>query len=234
MAYKKQSGRKAVVSLIVEGAAVSGGTSVTLTKGTFYTVLKKLASGSALPASEGHQFLATDALALAEGEKVIPLSDPWTKDNIFGFANSKGFDQNKNSYDQTVDWDDENDTALDDLVTRSGSISGFTLNDAPEGCAYNKIQAEYMHTVDQNATETANKEIAPSTPVHLICYIDNKETPKAGDKVFLRFIPVQISQISESSSYGSATTCQMSWVGAERTEAGSKATKLAATIPAAA
>lgn len=230
--YTKQSGRKAIVSLITEGTPLAGGSSVTLTKGTFYTVTKKNTT-SVLPASVGHQFLATTALALAEGEEVIPLSNPWTADAIFGFANSKDFSQSKNSYDQTVDWDEDADTAVEDLVNRTGNINGFVLNDAPEGCAYNQLQAEFMHTVDQNASDTDNKEMKVSSPVHLIAYIDNKDTPVAGDKVFIRFIACTMTQEGESSSYGSATTCQIAWTGASKTAAGSMSTKLAATIPSA-
>jgi len=228
--YTKQSGRKAIVSLITEGELLSTGS---LTKGTFYTVISKATTGSVLPAAVGHQFLATAAETLASGDSVLPLSNPWTPEAIFGFANSKDFSQSKNSYDQTVDWDEDADTAVEDLVNRTGNINGFVLNDAPEGCAYNKLQAEFMHSVDQNAEQDANKEMKVSSPVHLIAYIDNKDTPVAGDKVFIRFIACTMTQEGESSSYGSATTCQIAWTGASKTAAGSMSTKLAATIPSA-
>lgn len=229
---KKQSGRAAVVALITEGTEVTTGA---LTLGVFYTVTAKASSSSALTKAEiGHQFLCTEATTLAEGDKVVPLSDPWSKESFLGFANSKSYDENKNTYDQTDDWDDEADNGVENLVNRTGSISGVALNDAPEGCPYNAIMAEFQHTVDQNATTAANQEMKQTTPTRLIAYIDNKEKPKAGDKVDIRFFPVNFTSHGEASSYGGVSTCQFGWSGASATAAGSKPTRVKATIPSSA
>lgn len=229
---KKQSGRQAIVALITEGAVVTGasGDATALVKGTFYTVLVKK-TGSVLPAAEGHQFLATSALTLIEGEQVLTLSNPWAKESFLGFANSKSYDESKNSYDQTDDWDDEADNGVEDLVNRTGSISGIALNDAPEGCPYDVIMGEFQHTIDQNAENTANQEIEPGAPVHLAAYIDNKNAPEAGDKVDIKFFPLRFTSHGESSSYGGVSTCQFGWSGASVTAKGSKATRLKTTIP---
>lgn len=231
---KKQSGRQAIVALIEEGAVTTGasGGATALTKGTFYTVIEKK-SGSSLPAAEGHQFLATSALTLVEGEQVMALSDPWAQEAFLGFANSKSYDESKNSYDQTDDWDEEADNGVEDLTNRTGSISGVALNDAPEGCPYDLIMSEFQHTVDQNAAQTANQELEPDAPVHLVAYIDNKNAPAAGDKVDIKFFPLRFTSHGESSSYGGVSTCQFGWSGASVTAKGSKATRLKTTIPSA-
>jgi hypothetical protein len=95
-------------------------TSPKIEKGKFYYATAVAQAGSAIPVAIYNPFICSKDMALAVGDKVIPL----TKD-LLGFVRDTGDDASKGVQDASTDENDEADNVSDSLVSKTGSISGY-------------------------------------------------------------------------------------------------------------
>ena len=153
----KTLGNHGLAYLLTKGTVMTTGS---LTVGNWYYVTAK-AEASVLPVRVGLPFPAATALALASGDKVIPLTK-----NLLGFARGKSLSQSKATVDATTDSNNGIAQQLSDgIVTTSGSISG--LNEIPVANSAQETIIKMFQTYGRDTTGTIEvTEVA--TPISLL------------------------------------------------------------------
>lgn len=194
----KTLGNHGLAYLLTKGTVMTTGS---LTVGNWYYVTAK-AEASVLPVRVGLPFPAATALALASGDKVIPLTK-----NLLGFARGKSLSQSKATVDATTDSNNGIAQQLSDgIVTTSGSISG--LNEIPVANSAQELIIKMFQTYGRDTAGTIEvTEVA--TPISLLM-IDwtarrvSAAGPSANEPAEIDVMPVIFTSKNTDSDYGSA------------------------------
>lgn len=206
MANGKKTGRDGLAYLGAKGTELVGAAeaSPSLVVGTWYVSTGQAESGSKIPVTVGHFFVASKADALVVGDKCVPVTF-----SLLGYARSKSLDASKSVVDATTDIDDVSDFESDGLVTTTGSINGYDIVGGSTS-AVMKIKEQFAYTVYATAGSAGAadsiSEVDISTPKNLLMIDWTAREPVEGASAEIDLMPVIFTQASKSVDYGSIRT----------------------------
>jgi hypothetical protein len=220
MSNGKTTGRDALAYTITKGTELSGVESGIL-KGIWYYVMAKDASTLLLgTVGVGRAFLCSKAVtALAAGDSVVPLTLA-----LLGFVRDKQLDASKTATDSTTDIDEVSDYISDGLVSKTGSLNGYDLEDSPTRI----LSAQFQHTLKATAGAVGEADTIVatdiSTPKQLIMIDWTGRAPVEGQEIKVDIFPATFTAMSQTSSTGSVKTLNFNFTVVADDGAGCKPT----------
>lgn len=191
----RPGGKDGKLYRITYGAAVSGGSSVTITEAGFYKIASKAAAGSgipqpsagmtskgALPLAAGNIYWAKSGQALAAGDTVIPLTL-----SLISFVTDVQDSSQRQSHDVTTQEDVGSGSRAyipGAFQERTGTISGVVDVDSEEQA---ELWNEYREIVFGDGTNAAR---FPARPVEHEYMMSRRETADAGETEVWEYMPL--------------------------------------------
>jgi hypothetical protein len=195
----RPGGKDGKLYRIAYGAAIDGGSSVTVTGAGFYKIASKAASGSgipqpsgamtargALPLSAGNIYWAKSGQALAAGDTVVPLTL-----RLISFVTDVQDSGQRQSHDVTTQADVESGNrsySPGAFQERTGTISGVVDVDSEEQY---ELWGEYREIVYDDG---ANIGRFPARSVEHEYMMSRRENGEAGETELWEYMPL----VSES------------------------------------
>jgi hypothetical protein len=195
----RPGGKDGKLYRIIEGAAIAGGTDITITTAGFYKITSKAATGSgipqpsgamtakgALPLSVGNIYWATAGQTLASGDTVVPLTL-----RLISFVNDVQDSGQRQSHDVTTQADVDSGSRAyipGAFQERTGTISGVVDVDSEEQIELWNEYREIVYGDDTNAGRY------PARSVEHEYMMSRREEAGSGETEVWEYMPL----ISES------------------------------------
>lgn len=211
-------GRKALVWYLEPGAEVTGNGTTALAKGDI-VVITAQGDDSAFPEKMVNKpFIATtDTVKPKASDKYKKL-----KPYFIGMATDKSLNKSKNTQDVTVDADAMTNNICDGIVSTSGSLSMVYTVDG-KGYASTFIKQRFGAVDvygDNGAVETLQ---AATDEKDILLFVWNAREAKANELIEFEVLPVLITSLNHSSSYGSSQSMDVDFTGNAADENGYEA-----------
>ena len=229
-ALKKSTGRDVWAMLLDDSVVTTVATAGTLTKGHLYCLLAQGTSSNLPNVGVGYCFFAVSALATVVGDKYIDLGDIYAIANLIGYARSKDITRTKNTVDMTVDGDlaDVGDVRVDPIVSISGNINGYKVNNLPATDASRKIDAKFAKQIIE-ANDGSVTTLDKNDDISLIALIYIKSL--RDNMVDVDVVPCHFTSNGDSTDYGSATSKSVAFTGCASSENGVLPCSISVTFP---
>lgn len=213
-------GRKALVWYLEPGTEATGGASTTLAQGTIVVVTAQ-GETSAFPSQMVNKPYIVNkegGLAVTSANDKYKVCKPY----FIGMATSKSLNKSKNTSDITVDADAMTNNICDGIVSTSGSLSMMYSVDG-KGYASTFIKQRFGAVDVYSATGTIEKLAAATDEKDILLFAWNARDAKDDDIVEFEVLPVLITSLSHSSSYGSSQSMDVDFTGNAADENGYEA-----------
>lgn len=230
---KKSTGREVWAMLLDDSVVTTVATAGTLTKGHLYCFLAQGTSSNLPDVGAGYCFFAMSALATVVGDKYIDLGDIYDVTKLIGYARAKDISRTKNTVDMTVDGDlsDTGDIRVDPIVSISGNINGYKVNNLPATDPSRKIDAKFVkQIVEANDGTVTTLDKNDETSLIALIYIKSLRD----NKVDVDIVPCHFTSNGDSTDYGSATSKSVAFTGCASSDNGVLPCSITADFPASA